>query len=196
LFFGGVEMSKSPAQLAIEALDEVARGMEVKWGVSRLPRLVAPEWSAKFHSQREKLNAAITDEASGGGWEASQAVIAQATRMQSAWLKLDQVATEAGAEPIAPKRIEGRLPDGRLLVVVDGPESAWAVAHEDRAAVVWSIEEICRVLWNFELVNEAKRVWPGARVEQVRVDPERTKPPVDWRNGDDLPDSLKAWGAG
>lgn len=183
---------KSAAQIAIEALDEVARAMEVKWGVDRLPRLVAafdPDLAARFWSQLEKLNAACET-----GYLEEQET--QANRMRAAWIRLDREAEAAGCEPISPKRIEGRLEDGRLLVVVDGPESAWKVANDDRAAVVWSIEEIARVLWQFEMVNDAKLVFPGARVEQARVDPARTKPKMDWRKGDELPDALKAWAAG
>lgn len=177
---------KSPAQLAIEALDEVARQMELKWGVDRLPRLVAafdPDLAARFWSQLEKLNAACET----GYLEGQER---EATRMRNAWMALDAAAEAAGADPISPRRIEGRLEDGRLLVVVDGRESAWKVANDDRAAVVWSIEEISRVLWRFELVNDAKTVFPGARVEEARVDPERTKPKVDWSKGDQLPPDM------
>jgi len=180
---------KSPAQLAIEALDEVARGMEVKWGVGRLDRLVAafdPELAAKYWRQWELLNAACET-----GYLEEQET--QASRMRNAWMALDRAAEAAGAEPIKPKRLEARLPDGRLLVVVDGPEGAWTVAHEDRAAVVWSMEEIARVLWNFELVNDAKAKWTGCHVENARVDPERTKPKVDWSKGDELPPDMLMW---
>lgn len=179
---------KSAAQIAIEALDEVARAMELKWGVDRLPRLVAAfdaGLAQRFWSQLDKLNAACET-----GILSEQET--QASRMRAAWLRLDREAEAAGCEPISPKRIEGRLPDGRLLVVADGREGAWRVAADDRAAVVWSIDEICRVLWQFEMVNDAKRVVPGARVENARVDPERTKPKVDWSKGDQLPDVMLA----
>jgi hypothetical protein len=183
---------KSAAQLAIEALDEVARACEVKWGVGRLDRLVAafdPDLAQRFRNQLGKLNAAIDT-----GYLEEQET--QANRMRAAWLRLDQEAEAHGCQPISPKRLEVLLPDGRLLVVVDGPEGAWTVAHEDRAAVVWSMEEIARVLFNFELVNDAKAKWTGCHVENVRVDPERTRPKVDWSKGDELPDALKAWAAG
>lgn len=179
-------MTKSPAQMAIEALDEVARGMEVRWGVSRLPRLVAafnPELAARFWSQLEKLNAACEV-----GHLEEQEV--QANRMRSAWIALDAAAEAAGADPIKPGRLEARLEDGRLLVVVDGPEAAWAVAHEERASVVWSMTEIARVLSRFDLVNTTKAIFEGAYVEDARVDPERTKPKVNWKQGDQLPPDM------
>jgi len=92
--------------------------------------------------------------------------------------------------------LEARLPDGRVLRVVSTPAEAHAVARETRGVVVWSMEEIARVLFQFEMVNDAKVVFPGAKVEQARVDPESTKPKVDWSRGDELPDALKAWAAG
>lgn len=174
---------KSASQIAIERLDEVARRLEVTWGVGRLPRLVPEELAQRFYRQFDKLNSEIVEEATAGIANVER----EAQRMMNAWMALEAAAKAAGADPISPKRIEGQLPDGRLLVIVDGPESAWKVAADDRAAVVWSIEEISRVLWRFELVNDAKTVWPGARVENARVDPERTKPKVDWKRGDELP---------
>jgi hypothetical protein len=83
--------------------------------------------------------------------------------------------------------MEARLPDGRLLVVCDDLRAHHRLAHDNRAAVVWDMEEIARVLWRFELVNDAKTVWPGAVVREARVDPEKVKPRVDWRKGDELP---------
>lgn len=179
---------KARSQIAVEALDEVAHRMERKWGVGRLPRLVSADLAAKFHRQVEKLNAEILEEATAGIADVER----EAGRMVNAWMALDAAAEAAGADPIKPKRLEARLPDGSLLVVVDGPEGAWSVAHEDRAAVVWSMEEIARVLWQFSMVNDAKITFPGAKVEQARVDPETVKPKVDWKQGDALPDVMMA----
>jgi hypothetical protein len=58
------------------------------------------------------------------------------------------------------------------------------------------MEEVARVLEGFDLVNKTKHLFSGAVVEEVRVDPERLKPPVVWSKGDELPDGLKAWSAG
>jgi hypothetical protein len=176
-------MSKSPAQLAIEALDEVAHQMELRWGIGRLPDLVAafdPELAAKYWRQFELLNAACET-----GYLEEQET--QATRMRAAWIRLDREAEAAGCEPLSPRWFEGRLEDGRLLIVTPDVMTAHRMANDDRAAVVWSMDEIARVLWRFEMVNDAKTVWPGAVVEQARVDPERVKPKADWKKGDELP---------
>jgi hypothetical protein len=179
---------KSQAQLAIEALDEVAHQMELRWGIDRLPRLVAafdPDLAAKFWRQFELLNAACET-----GMLSEQET--QATRMRNAWMALDRAAEAAECRTLDPKYMEARLPDGRLLVVCSDLQSQHRMANDDRAAVVWSMDEIARVLWRFEMVNDAKTVWPGAVVQQARVDPERVKPKADWKKGDKLPDVMMA----
>ena len=175
---------KPRSQIAVEALDEVAASMERKWGVGRLPRLVSVDLAERFHRQLEKLNAAITDEATGGS---VANVEFEAGRMVNAWKALDAAAVAAGARQLSPAWFEARLPDGRLLIVCTDQTAAHRIVGDHRAAVVWSMEEIARVLFRFEMVNDAKVVWPGAKVENARVDPERTKPPIDWSQGDQLP---------
>lgn len=169
----------------LDMVDAVAVELEAKWGVDRLPKLVAPDLAGRFYSQRDKLNAALdvgtpADREFHGG------------RMLNAWRALDRAATAAGALPLSPKQIEGRLPDGRVLIVTDTLEGAHKLARENRAAVVYSIEEVTRLLWNFEMVNEAKIRFEGATVEENRP----AKPVVDWRQGDELPIGLQALGAG
>ena len=43
--------------LALGSLDRMAREMDRKWGVDRLPDLVSPEMAAKYGSAMGKLNA-------------------------------------------------------------------------------------------------------------------------------------------
>lgn len=172
---------KSRSQIAIERLDEVAHSLELKWGVGRLPRLVSVDLAAKFYRQVEKLNAEITEEATAGIANVER----EAQRMVNAWMALDAAAEAAGAKPISGTLLEARMADGRLLVIVDRPESARQAAA-DRAAVVWTIEEVARVLEGFDLVNRTKHLFDGATVDEVRVKAER----YDWGKGDPLPDSL------
>lgn len=170
---------------AMAQLDELAGAMEAKWGVDRLPRLVPADLASKFYSQADKLDAAIE--------VGSPADIEHhAGRMQNAWRALDAAAEAAGALPLSPRYLEARMPDGRLLVICGDLESHWAMAHANRAAVVWNMDEIARVLHQFELTNTAKTVFPGAEVVNTR--PALTKPPVDWSRGDDLPANMMAAG--
>ena len=170
---------------AMAQLDEIASAMERKWGVDRLPRLVAADLAARFYSQVDKLNAALE--------VGSPADIEHhATRMATAWRALDAAAVAAGGVPLEPRYLEARLPDGRLLVIAGGPEDAWCLAQANRSAVVWSLEEIARVLDKFELVNVAKHHFEGATVTDCR--PEPSRPPPDWAKGDPLPLSMLASG--
>lgn len=180
---------KTRSEIALASLDDVARRQELKWGIDRLPKLVPADMAAAYWRQVAKLNAAIEDEATGGS---IANVEYEAGRMVNAWTALDAAAEAAGAAPLSPRTLEARMEDGRLLVVCDGLEAAHRIAGDDRAAVVWTMEEIARVLFKFELTNACKTIWPGATVEAVRVDPERAKPPVDWSRGDDLPSTLLA----
>lgn len=165
-------------------LDEVASAMEAKWGVDRLPRLVAADLAEKFYSQLTKLNAAIE--------VGSPADIEHhAGRMQNAWRALDAAAEAAGAVPLSIKALEARMPDGRLLVVVSGTVEHWAAARAYRGCVVWNMEELARVLSDFELVNKAKTTLEGAIVNDTRP---ALKPAVDWSVGDELPQSMMAAG--
>ena len=186
-------VTKSRSQIALEQLDEVARQAERRWGVGRLPALVSVDLAERFWRQKEKLDAAITEEATGGSMAN---VEFEAGRMVNAWMALGAAAEAAGAVPLSPRHLEARLPDGRLVVVCGDPVEAHQIAGDHRMASVWSMEEIARVLWQFEMVNDAKVVWPGARVEEARVDPTRVLPKVRWDVGDELPDGLKAWAAG
>ena len=172
-------------RLILDQVDAVAVEMEAKWGVDRLPRLVPTDLAAKFYSQLEKLNAALLV-----GSPADREYHGQ--RMILAWRYLDSEAAKLGAKALDKRQMEGRLPDGRVLIVTDTAENAHAITRDNRAAVVWSMAEICRVLWKFEMVNEAKVQFEGAEVIECKP----FKADINWANGDDLPDGLKAWSAG
>lgn len=186
-------MTKSRSQIALEQLDEVARQAERRWGVGRLPALVSVDLAERFWRQKEKLDAAITEEATGGSMAN---VEFEAGRMVNAWMALGAAAEAAGAVPLSPRHLEARLPDGRLVVVCGDPVEAHQIAGDHRMASVWSMEEIARVLATFDLVNTAKYLWGEAKVEEARINPDRLMPPIDWSRGDEMPDGLKAWAAG
>lgn len=176
---------KTRSQLAIERLDEVASRMERKWGVGRLPRLVAVDLAQRFYSQLGKLNAAIADEATGGS---VANVEFEAGRMVNAWMALDAAAEAAGADPASGRYLTARLSDGRSLVVSVDLEGMGHFLRQnpDRSAAVWTMDEIARVLEGFDLVNRTKHLFEGAVVEEVRV-----KPEVNWKRGDELPDDMR-----
>lgn len=177
---------KSRSQLAIEALDEVASRMERKWGVGRLPRLVAVDLAQRFYSQLGKLNAAIADEATGGS---VANVEFEAGRMVNAWMALDAAAEAVQADHASGRCMGSRMKDGRLLVVCEDLEAmgVWRRQNAEQGAAVWTIDEVVAVLEGFDLVNRTKHLFEGAVVEEVRV-----KPEVHWKRGDELPDDMRA----
>ena len=186
-------MTKSRSQIALEALDEVAHRAELWWGVGRLPTLVPNEMAEAYWRQKEKLDAAITEEATGGS---IANVEYEAGRMVNAWRVLGATAEAAGASPVDRRTMEALLPDGRLAVICADDDSARQAVADNRMAAVWTVEEFARVIWQFEMVNEAKRVWPGAKVVPARVDPTSTLPKINWANGDDLPEAFRAFASG
>lgn len=176
---------KTRSQLAIEALDEVASRMERKWGVGRLPRLVGVDLAERFHRQVEKLNGAITEEATGGS---VANVEVEAGRMVNAWMALDAAAEAAGGVPASGRYMGSRMSDGRLLVICEDLEAmgVWRQQNAEQGAAVWTIDEVVAVLEGFDLVNRTKHLFEGAVVEEVRV-----KPEVNWQRGDELPDDMR-----
>ncbi len=162
-------------------LDNASSAAEAKWGVGRLVRLVSEETRASFHR----------------GWEAWRAAVASrdAARVQSvvakmcqAWAYMDREATAAGHAPLSPVVWEARMPDGRVLAVVRTMEEAHAVQRENRAIVVWTMDELARVLPRLELVNAIKAEFPGATVDRVvQHGPSFAQ---DWATSSDMMDLL------
>lgn len=175
------------AQAHIDTADQVASEMERKWGCGRLRLLVSAELTEKFDRQRYLWNQAI--------WYGDlEAVRREAARMITAWRTLDRVAAAAGQTPLAPQVWEVRLKDGTVAAIVPDFFEAHAVVAQGRAVVVYSLEEIGRLLEAYHVVIKAKQAFPGATVTEVRRpngDPLNaiidTKPGLDDLMDDPLP---------
>ena len=156
---------------ALRPLDRVAVEMEAKWGVGRLPRLVAPELAARFGSAKDKLNEAIR--ANDGAEVAKRAAV-----LIRGWQALDQAATEAGAEAL-PLRTIGVNHEGRSYVV------AWDRGDVHKAAMLSPdpsrVVTVAELLVAYEALRNriagVKQAFPGAEVTRVSIP----------RGGDDLP---------
>jgi hypothetical protein len=131
------------ASAAVDCLDEVAVAMERKWGVGRLPKLVAPELAAKFHAQ-------------AGG-------------MERAWKALDKAASTAGAQPMSPVIWQAIIPStGEVVAIVRSADEAAAVKAE-RWGTVWTLAEVALALDAFgDDVRAVKARFPDATVTAVR----------------------------
>jgi len=157
----------------LDGLDEIARGMERKWGVGRLRLLVSDLLRSKFDAQKDKLDAALQT-------NRESYVRAQAEGMKRAWAALDRAAQEDGHRPLSPEVWECVLPSsGELVSIVRTDAEAHHVCRECR---VFTLEEVGRLIDGLpDAVLETKRVFPGAKVTRVG------NPEIDWEKGDDLP---------
>jgi hypothetical protein len=145
----------------LDAADKLAADMETKWGCGRLRLLVSAELREKFDRQRLKLNHAL--------WHGTlDDVKREAPRMCAAWRALDRAATEAGAEPLDPRVIECTLTDGSVAVIVPDNDAAHLVRANDRRCVVYTAEEIARLLDGYPDLAKIKDAFPGSTVERVK----------------------------
>ena len=90
---------------------KIARTMERRWGIGRLPLLVDPNCACgSIASARSSTSLSAADKA--------HAIVVQAKGMSRAWQALDAAATAAGAEPLAPEIWECQLPTGGKVVAI------------------------------------------------------------------------------
>jgi hypothetical protein len=155
--------------------------MERRWGAGRLRLLVSPELREKFDRQRYLFNAAI--------WHGDlEAVRRESERMVKAWRALDKAADAAAQMPLLPLVWEVALADGTVAAIVPDAANAKRVLVEGRQLVVYTLEEIGRMLENYQQVTKVKEAFPGAQVVQIR---QSIQDPLDAiRDGVSLDDRL------
>jgi hypothetical protein len=153
----------------LDEADQTAIEMEAKWGVDRLRLLVGPELREKFDRQRYLLNQAI--------WHGElEDVRRESQRMVAAWRKLDMVATENGEDQLDPMVWEVAVPSTNehgekvafVAAIVPDAHHAHKVQAENRLLVLYTLEEIGRLLAAVPQVARAKQFYPGATVTAVR----------------------------
>ncbi|MDA1091480.1 MAG: hypothetical protein O3A85_14375 [Proteobacteria bacterium] len=161
-------------QSVIDGLDHVASELENKWGVGRLRLLVDNHLRQLFDQQAALFNEAVFA-------NDLKSIREHGEGMRRGWVALDQAADQSGAKPLDPDIWEVNGPDGVIVLVRTNPE-AHAVVREGRAAEVWTLDEVAKIIGNLRrTVGEAKRVFPGAQVVDA----------VDrFGRGDELPPNL------
>jgi hypothetical protein len=143
----------------IDGADETAAEMEAKWGVDRLRLLVPPELREKFDRQRYLFNQAI--------WHGElEDIRREAGRMVNAWQALDRAAVAAGAVKAKPEVWEVAGANFVYAIVRDDYD-AYSVNAEGRQVVVFTLEEIARLLAAYPDIAQAKAVFPGAQITAV-----------------------------
>lgn len=165
---------------ATDGADKLAVDMETKWGIGRLRLLVSNEWREKFDRQRN-LYAIAIDRGSVDD------VKREAARMEAAWRKLDKEATAAGHHPLPPDVWEVMDGNGmQVIIIVKDLADATNVARANRACVVYSLEEVGRILAAYPEIAAVKHAFPGATVTAARMKPD----PVSALGSDNYEDDL------
>lgn len=145
----------------IDGADETAAEMEAKWGADRLRLLVSSELREKFDRQRYLFNQAV--------WHGElEEVRLQSGRMVNAWMALDAAAEAAGKAKLSTVVWEVPLDGGRVAALVRDGSEASAVNAEGRDVVVYTLEEIARLLSAYPDIAVAKATFPGATVTAIR----------------------------
>jgi hypothetical protein len=159
-----------------QGVDQVAKEIEAKWGVDRLPLLVSDELRAKFIRQAEKWSAAL-----GEAWNSAMltrdqldAVVTKSAAMRRAYAALDTAAEEAGHRPIAPWVWEARLADGTVAAIVQTDAEAGKVIAEGRHVTVWTMREVANVIDALGVIKLAKSEFPGAKVQAAQTPVDRS----------------------
>ena len=166
-----------------EGLDHLAKQMEPKWGVDRLPLLVSDQLRAAFYQQKDLLDEALTS--------GDLALIdIQVGGMKRAWEALDQAATQSGQPILSADIWEVKLPvSGRVVAFVKTSAEAQAIARPDLET--WTVSEIAQLIDGMdENVRAVKQLFPGAEVTAItkKETPSQTdEKPFDWSKGDEIP---------
>jgi hypothetical protein len=164
-----------------EAIDAADR----EWGAGRLELLVPDVWRAKLYAQKRKWSVAYA--AAWGADVLTRDMLAEveehAGGMKRAFVKLGELATEAGHRPIAPWVWETTLADGSVLAVVQTDAEVARVIAEGRHVAVYTLREVANVIDALpEALAMAKVVWPGAQIL-----PQSAAGPFNPRVGDAIP---------
>ena len=166
---GAADPNAHAMAMALTPLDAVAREMESKWGIGRLPELVSEETAVRFGVARECLDQAIE---AGDVPAVSQA----AANLRKGWGVLDAEATAAGHKPFAPEAWAFQIGPTKAAVIQHG-SSAKALDALDPGCAVYTLEEIGNMLHAFmgkeaPSLAAAKAVFPGAVARVVDKPPE------------------------
>lgn len=159
----------------LKPLNATAQEMERKWGVGRLQSLVSEEWSLKFHTAADKLSKAV---------EATDmvAIRERAEIMRRGWIKLDELASAAGALPwSSPDVWEVRGNGGQVYAIARTDFDQWSADQKD-GVVMYTLDEIAVILeaWDAQLkASELKKAFPDSRLTKATM-----VPPIE---DDDIP---------
>ena len=160
-------------------MDHLAREMDAKWGIERLPELVSVATAQKYGVAMAHLNQCIQDSDPAKCAAAAQNCIRGLQAM-------DAEATAAGKQPASGEFWEYELPGSpepfRFAIMRDGAE--WQAAKAKRPDLTFfSMREVATALqakMNSPMIQEVKEHFPGATITRLKPNP-----PVDYAAGGD-----------
>lgn len=148
----------------IANVDAHARMIERRWGTGLLPKIVPIEWMERFQSQKRKFELACFEFDHDGIRKHGEAML-------RAYDKLEEIARGEGLGPMPPEQWEFTLKDGSLVILVRNREEMGQIDARDRAAQVWSLDEIVDVIERFPALAKVKDSFPGAEIISLRPSP-------------------------
>ena len=154
-------------QDALHRYDDAVSEVEGRWGVDRLVWLVGGELRDRFEQQMDKLNAAID--------KCDPSIEHEVEVTLRGVAALEAAAIAAGAKPLTGDYIEGRMPDGRVIAITATAYEAGKVKRDNREMVVYSVDEIGRIIEGLNkeapVVDAIKNAFVGAEVVSVKPVP-------------------------
>ena len=180
----GAEPHEIRCDFAIAPFDRLATDMARKWGVERLPELVAPATAERYGRAISGLNEAIEKN------DPDECIKWAAVCIRG--LKaMDAEAEANGAKPADPSIWEYELDGEKYGIVLD--DAAWiAIKNERPELILHPIREAVLALKYWTIaggpVAEVKKHFPSATVTDIRPRAPSTTPPGFYeRGGDPIP---------
>jgi hypothetical protein len=175
LLHHGATDAEIKCHMALGPFDAMARAMDAKWGVDRLPDLVSPEMNQRWAQALINLNAAINADDP----ELTAARVAACLRGFAA---MDREAEAAGHQPITPHALEFITVDGKVGAIL-ADDAAWPAYHAARPDVrVYTLREVANALDAYgQSVAAVKDAFPGAQIN------ERKRTPLEESIDDEIP---------
>ena len=152
--------------MALGGLDRMAREMDRKWGVDRLPDLVSPEMAAKYGSAMGKLNAAVRESDVAH-------TVARAEVCVRGLRAMDAAADAAGMPHSDPDIWEYQIDGHTFGIIADGRD--WPAAYAKREGItIHTMREVALALKHYgQIVVDVKQAFNGAEVVAVRKTKEK-----------------------
>ena len=160
---------------AVNSVDKVARDLEQRWGIGKLEELASPKLAVQFEQARQNFS-----EAANG--DDHNYLVQKADNLITGWKALEAQAIKNGHSPddaevwyaIAPEDVG----EYTFAIVKNGSDAA--VVDREKYPRVYSLDEVARIIHNFEnsMIRKAKEVFPNSTITKIG-DSTNKEPPND-----------------